>query len=61
MDWFTAGALIIIGVAAVLIAWWASRLGKARRSNPGDPDDLDVLQRKQDDIRRGTSWENSGL
>lgn len=61
LDWFPAGALIIIGVAAVLIAWSATCLGKTRRSKPADPDDLDVLRRKQDDIRRGTSWENSGL
>ncbi|SFN89543.1 hypothetical protein [Mycetocola miduiensis] len=61
MDWFTIGALVVIGAVAVLVARWVSGVSGSRRSSPGDRDDLDTLEWKHDDIKRGTSPENSGL
>jgi hypothetical protein len=59
MDWITLGALALIAAVAIFVARRSSR-GR-RPSNPGDPEDRDALQLEQDDTRRRTSWEGSGL
>jgi hypothetical protein len=61
MDWFSIGVLALAGAVALLIAWWGSRLGRTRRFGSHDPDGLEVLERKHDDIKRGTAPESSGL
>ncbi|MCP2031261.1 hypothetical protein L1277_001352 [Okibacterium sp. HSC-33S16] len=61
MDWFSLGVMALIAVSAVLVAWWASHMSRTRGPRIEDRENMDRLEWKHDDVKRGTSPESSGL